>query len=315
MADHIGVCCEACLFGERETGSTTSRVKAEMHHLASLLSLSLVAACASSSAPLGTPTHRAPTTKYTLQPLAIRGGEGLHSTTQSRNGVTGTLELRGTTATLALEMTTWIGQVRCPDIGPDGIQPRCSSDDIKDTRTTSQLVLPGTTHMADGALVIELRGEPDTSYRPTPQPREMTLTCRESFIGLACAVTDRYGLFGKGAVSSITDVEFATPGTKRYALGPIDATDVGRVTGTIDVTGGVIAVALAVDGGTPTVLPGTLTNHVGVLAFWATTSPTRTFSANCKAGPAALACELAVDRSVLGKPQHVTGSTVLTPMR
>jgi hypothetical protein len=273
-----------------------------------LASLPWILACAS-RAPA--PTNRTPTSvAYALVPLSLSGGEGRHSASHSDTHVSGTLALDGPKATLELAFETFVGHVRCPKEMRDGTvttMQQCASDDAKDGRSSSTLVLRGETRVDNGAMVASLRaGE-----------RAMKLTCTSSFVGLYCAVSDLERLFGIPG-DSPSAMSFAAAGAKKLDLAPLYVRDVGHVAGGIEIRGATASVALSVDGGVPTILPGTVQSLIRERGFLirAQTSPTRTFVARCTPDDGdGLACEVTADRSVLGKPEHVNTQMIAVPRR
>jgi hypothetical protein len=274
-----------------------------------IASLPLLASLVACSAPARTPTttNHAPSTVYTLMPVGLGGGEGRHSASHSSTGVNGTLEISGGEATLSLAFDTFIGHVRCPEEMRTGrvyTMQQCASDDMKDTSTTSSLVLRGQIRTEYGTMIVDLR---------TGRDGALEMTCRESFLGLACTIDSSTLFQSPGDVPH--SLAFMTPGAKRFAITPTDVKDVGRVAGTLDITGGTISLALGVDGGPLTVLPGHATYHDHGIVLTAQTSPTRNLSAVCKVDADRLKCEVTGDRSILGKPEHIYSDMVLVPAR
>jgi hypothetical protein len=257
--------------------------------------------CSQSPAPTRIPTNHASPKTYELLPLAVSGGEGRHSASHSSTTITGSLALEGANATLSLKLSTFTGHVRCNWNGQS--RQACASPGTKDTTTTDAWILRGELRPDRGALTGTLRDD----------KHSIALTCAPSFIGLACSITGQPFGFHR---PQPTTLAFAVPSPKRFELVPIDVAGVGRVAGAIEMTNArSIVVSLSVDHDPPTRLPGTIVHQDADggghgLLVTAQTSPTRTFSARCKIVNDNLACDLSVDRSVLGKPDHVSSTTV-----
>lgn len=273
-------------------------------------SLASLTACSTAArAPVQPPANSIPSTRYTLVPLALRGNEGMHSASHSSTSVTGALTVTGDRAELVLESDSFVSYVYCsPELAAHSMQ-QCASPDARPSHHVSQRVLRGTTRAEDGALVLALASE---AHARGDHGSTLELTCRDSYLGLACTIgaTD---LFGFGVMAKPSTMAFATPGTKRLAIVPVQVKDVGLVTGSLAMDGGAIALTLAVDGGAPTTLPGTAAWVDHGVALSAQTSPTRNLGASCTVEGDRLRCEVTGDRSILGKPEHIYSEMTLVP--
>lgn len=290
-----------------------------MTRLASLSSLAslvaVLAACGAPSRTVQAPTNTVATARYTLMPLAMRGNEGRHSMSHSSTEVTGVLNVTGDRAELALGFDTFVGYVHCPEemrTGKWTTMQQCAPEGTKDVRTDSKVILTGSARTADGALVVSVVGEQNQRDRRIEPPR-LTLTCRDSYLGMACSI-DETNMFGFGTNRPHT-LAFLTPGTKRFAITPTQVKDVGLVSGSLAIDGGLIAMTLAVDGGAPTTLPGTVAWQDRSISLSAQTSPTRNLGAHCTVDGDRLNCEVTGDRSILGKPEHISSQMLLVPAR
>gem|GEM_PF-6266739 len=261
------------------------------------------------------PANTVATARYTLMPLALRGGEGRHSMSQSSTAVTGVLNVTGDRAELALGFDTYIGYVHCPEEMRNGTwttMQQCAPEGAKDVRTGSKVILTGSARTANGALVVSVAGEQDQRDRRI-QPARLSLTCRDSYLGMTCSIaeTNMFGL----QLNAPHTLAFLTPGTKRFAITPTQVKDVGLVSGSLAIEGGTIAMTLAVDDGEPTTLPGTAAWQDHGISLSAQTSPTRNLGARCALDGDRLTCEVTGDRSILGKPEHIYSQMLLVPER
>jgi hypothetical protein len=144
----------------------------------------LLVACASAPRPLSN-TNSTPT-RYTLEPVRLHGGEGMHSMSQSWTTVAGSLEMSQMKATLKLDMTTSRSFIHCPANMGNTMQA-CAPPDAKDTTSTRSLALTGDARHENGRLVISVREDDQAA----------TLTCDESGKTLSCTVDDEYTLFSR----------------------------------------------------------------------------------------------------------------------
>lgn len=145
----------------------------------------LLAACASAPRPL-TNTNSTPT-RYTLEPVRLHGGEGMHSMAQSWTTVAGSLEMSQMKATLRLDMTVETSFVHCNPALMGNTMQACAPPDAKDETSTRSLALTGDARHENGRLVITVREDDQAA----------TLTCDETSKQLACSIDDEYTLFGR----------------------------------------------------------------------------------------------------------------------
>lgn len=276
----------------------------------------LLAACAAPARTPAQPANAVPTAQYSLLPLSVRGSEGMHSASHSSTTIGGVLSITGERAELVLDLDTFVGFVRCPEemqTGKVHTMQACAPEGAKDTRTASKRVMRGSARTENGALVVSVAGEEDARDRRI-EPHRISLACRDSFLGLSCSITET-NLFGVGVIEPHT-MAFLTPGTKRFAIAPATVKDVGLVGGSLALdAGGRISLALSVDGGEPTTLPGSASWMDHGISLQAQTAPTRNLSALCTLDGDALACEVTGDRSILGKPEHIYSTLRFVPER
>ena len=298
---------------------TASRVKSGMPRptLASLPLLASFALAACGAPPaVVQPTNTVPTARYTMFPLFVRGSEGMHSASHSSTNVSGALSIAGDRAELVLGFDTFVGFVHCPEEMRTGkvlMMQACAPDDQKNIQSTSRVVMRGSARTQNGALVVSVVGEQNQRDRRI-EPHRMTITCRDSFLGLGCAISET-NMFGFGVIAPHT-MAFLTPGTKRFSITPTDVKDVGLVSGSLAIEGdGAIAITLAVDGGAPTTLPGDASWMDHGISVQAQTSPTRKLGALCAVDGDHLKCEVTGDRSILGKAEHIYSQMLLVPER
>jgi hypothetical protein len=157
--------------------------------------LALVAATAAAAAACAGPVRPAITgnrndaaTRYTMQPVMLRGGEGPHSASHSSTVVAGTLELAGGRAALRLELQTARSYIRCPKEWRDGTvstMQACAPDDAKDSTTNSRIGLAGEARWEAGTLSARLRDG----------GRTIGLRCDRTSTGLQCAIEGDSTLF------------------------------------------------------------------------------------------------------------------------
>jgi hypothetical protein len=251
------------------------------------MALLLVAACSSPArAPLG---HQSATTRLSLQPIKLFGGEGRHSARHASSLVRGALELRGESATLVLDVDQEVSHVRCPPELVGKTMQQCADNSMRDARTQSKLTLRGEVRFADSGF----------SGRLTNGDRQLALTCRETVVGYACELGDQtvWGPIGDRPARLV----FVRPAAHRhYDLAPARLPD---PSGDVDVDGTLVmgedtaTLALAINGGQRAtfVLP----------LFWAPAGVVmqgRGVSLICTDADDKLACDLGADPGVFARP-------------
>lgn len=243
-----------------------------------LASLLVLAACATPARTTTTPPANVESVaQYSLVPLHVRGNEGRHSASHSSTTIRGELRLIGDRAELALDLELFVGHVRCPAQSIGRTMQACAPRDARDIHTSSRRVMRGTARTESGALRISVAGERDERDRRI-EPDRMTITCRDSYLGFACAIEET-NLFGFGVIAPRT-MAFLSPGTKRFTIAPTDVPNVGAVSGSLAIeAGGALTMTLAVDGGAPSSLPGRVTWQDHGISLRAETSPTRNLGA------------------------------------
>lgn len=278
----------------------------------------LVLGCTQARTPtVQTPKNIEPTATYSMFPLFVRGSEGMHSMSHSSTNIRGALRVTGDRAELELGFDTFVGFVHCPEEMRTGkviTMQACAPEGQKDIQTKSKTVLRGSARtQKDGALVVSVVGEQNQRDRRI-EPMRISLLCRESYLGLACSITET-NMFGFGVIEPHT-MAFLSPGTKRFAITATDVKDVGSVSGSLAIEeDGRASVTLAVDGGQPTMLPGNVQWQDHGFSLRAETAPTRNLSGGCTVDGDRLSCDITGDRSILGKAEHLYSQMLLVPVR
>jgi len=267
-----------------------------------LVPIALLAACATSPHPIAN-TSREPT-RYPLQPIRLRGGEGLHSAWHSSTLVTGTLELVAERVALHLALATDESPVHCPPNLQGTSLQACAPSDARSTRSTTSLELEGDARWSGDTLTAHL-------HRDTLRAE---LRCTESVLGLSCALEPGNGLLGRGPGDHPDRFVFATAPQQRFELDATKLSTGEQVDATLvlDATSEA-RLEVRVDGRPVEALAGSFNWTAGGFVVQAQTSPTRTWSMYCKETPGArpaLACEVTADRSVFGTADHLVGPTV-----
>ena len=145
----------------------------------------LVAACATTPRPIQNTNHTPQ--RYTLEPMQLHGGEGLHSMSQSWTTVKGSLVMQQLQATLTLDMTTQTSFIHCPEQMQGVSMQACAPPDSKDQESSHTIAMSGDAHHENGQLVITVRKDDLAA----------TLTCAEQGSSLECAFDDDYTLFSR----------------------------------------------------------------------------------------------------------------------
>ena len=257
-----------------------------------LLFLPLIAAC--SASPRTPVQNVAQTTRYTLQPIHGFGSEGRHSASHSSSDITGSLELRGGSATVTFETITRVSHVHCPkDIREGRVHSMqsCADEAAKDYSTTSREVLRGDAAWRAGHLELTLKSD----------NRSVVTTCRESVFGLVCD--------GDANRPGSSKWHFAAAGAKHFTLAPIELDDGTQLTGHVVIDGSGGSIDLARDGKLVEKQVRIKRYPVGLVVEAG--GPLGRISLTCDdAVQARLACQLSVDPEVFDRPSFMQPVTL-----